>query len=108
MFGLEVLVSQCDELVTSLGRNSDKAWETAGGGSHKLDIKLKSTLGNADPKGTFLSQLPIDVGKLSKLLDSGDFTDVELSVDGEDEVVRAHKLILSAWSHPLAKVRFLK
>ncbi|CAM6116675.1 unnamed protein product [Calypogeia fissa] len=103
-FGLELLVSQChDELTNSIGRDSEDVTESCGE-SRKLDIELKNILGKPDLEGSFLSQLPIDQVKLSNLFDSGDYADVELSVEGQKEVVRAHRLILSAWSRPFAKM----
>lgn len=101
------MASQCEELINVIRRDSDDVWETVGE-SRKVDIELKNILGKSDPDGFFLSQVPIDLGRLGELVDTGDYTDVELSVDGERQVVRAHRLILSAWSRPFAKVGFLQ
>ncbi|BBM99480.1 hypothetical protein MPTK1_1g21560 [Marchantia polymorpha subsp. ruderalis] len=99
-FGIEELVSQCEKLQNKPKSLSDerlKYDKGAGNFTIRYAEKLETT-------GAFLSQLPIDPLKLSQLYKNGTCSDVDLSVDGFDELVRAHRLILSAWSNPFAKM----
>ncbi|KAL3700362.1 hypothetical protein R1sor_018384 [Riccia sorocarpa] len=101
-FGMEQLVSQCQKLRKEKERDSNEGSDKDSGSSkNKWMIRCMEKL---ETTGAFLSQLPIDRRKLIDLYENGTCSDVELYVDGIDEVVRAHRLILSAWSNPFVKM----
>lgn len=104
-FGIEELVSQCEKLQKKSDSDVGQGSKSKGGAiEDNLTIRFAEKL---ETTGAFLSQLPIDRQKLIDLYKNGTYSDVELSVDGIDELIRAHRLILSAWSHPFAKVGLL-
>ena len=52
----------------------------------------------------FLSGLPVNTQRLKELHLSGEYTDVEIYVEGHGLAARSHKIILGLWSVPFAKV----
>uniref|UniRef100_A0A1D1Y745 BTB/POZ domain-containing protein At2g30600 n=1 Tax=Anthurium amnicola TaxID=1678845 RepID=A0A1D1Y745_9ARAE len=54
--------------------------------------------------GIFPSELPLDIQKLRHFLITCDHTDVSIHINGHGLIARAHKLILSVWSAPFAKM----
>lgn len=52
-----------------------------------------------------LAQVPLNAERLLNFLDTEQFADVALSAGGQGEVIRAHRVVLSAWSAPLCRVR---
>lgn len=53
---------------------------------------------------TFPFGLPINVQKLKKLHSAGEYSDANIYVEGYGLVARPHKVILSLWSVPFAKM----
>lgn len=52
----------------------------------------------------FSSGLPLNLQKLREFLLSGEYSDVNIYVEGLGQAVKSHKVILSLWSVPFAKV----
>ena len=48
--------------------------------------------------------LPINVQKLKQLHSVGEYSDINIYIDGHGLAVQSHKIILSLWSVPFAKV----
>ncbi|KAI9200663.1 hypothetical protein LWI28_011349 [Acer negundo] len=48
--------------------------------------------------------LPINVQKLKQLHSVGEYSDINIYIDGHGLVVKSHKIILSLWSVPFAKM----
>ncbi|KAH7291551.1 hypothetical protein KP509_29G021400 [Ceratopteris richardii] len=94
-FGLESLTSECNRVRSGW---IDNAGETI------VNLEFKAV---AEASGCFIStfsNIPIDSSKLEALFCKGENTDVEILVGGSEFVMKAHKLILSAWSVPLLKM----
>ena len=51
-----------------------------------------------------LARLPLSKDRLLKFLDTEQYSDVTLCTEGQGEVIRAHRIVLSAWSAPLCRV----
>lgn len=47
---------------------------------------------------------PLNVQKVGEFLSNGEHSDINIYVNGHGLVAKGHKLILSLWSAPLAKV----
>ncbi|XP_061971911.1 BTB/POZ domain-containing protein At2g30600-like isoform X2 [Populus nigra] len=52
----------------------------------------------------FPSQLPINVQRLKQLLSTGDYSDINIYIEGHGLVAQPHKVILSLWSVPFSKM----
>ncbi|KAL4186491.1 hypothetical protein AMTRI_Chr09g34160 [Amborella trichopoda] len=96
-FEVAALVKRCEELVNrSKSRNillePDKKHE------------IVHTSFKAHRCTVFPCELPIDVLKLKQLLINGEHSDVDIYIDGKGLIARCHKLILSLWSIPFAKM----
>ncbi|KAJ6306208.1 hypothetical protein OIU78_021515 [Salix suchowensis] len=52
----------------------------------------------------FPSQLPINVQRLKQLRMTGDFSDINIYIEGHGLVAQTHKVILSLWSVPFSKM----
>ncbi|KAG6704623.1 hypothetical protein I3842_07G141300 [Carya illinoinensis] len=53
---------------------------------------------------TFPSGLPVNVQKLKQLLLTGKYSDVKIDIEGHGFVAQPHKIVLSLWSFPFAKM----
>uniref|UniRef100_A0A0C9RL84 TSA: Wollemia nobilis Ref_Wollemi_Transcript_12672_3093 transcribed RNA sequence n=1 Tax=Wollemia nobilis TaxID=56998 RepID=A0A0C9RL84_9CONI len=92
-FGVESLVAQCEQMKDTSFRED-----------HKLEILDSSPLKLLQKRPALSSDLPIDLQKLKHLLETGDYSDVDIYIEGHGLVARAHKLMLSVWSAPFAKM----
>lgn len=99
-FGLNSLVLQCRELKAAVAEEAEVGvtMET------KLDITYQSPVTVFQDHSTCALNIPVNAAVLVQHLDSGEFSDVDLLVEDYGTVARAHRLILSAWSEPFAKV----
>ncbi|KAJ6680911.1 hypothetical protein OIU74_019402 [Salix koriyanagi] len=52
----------------------------------------------------FPSQLPINVQRLKQLRTTGDYSDINIYIEGHGLVAQTHKVILSLWSVPFSKM----
>ena len=98
-FGVESLVVQCEQM-------KDALKDTPLRKDHKLELLHSSPVTFLRNCPTFSYDLPIDVQKLKNLLETGKYSDVDVYIEGHGLVVQAHKLVLSVWSAPFAKVIF--
>jgi hypothetical protein len=90
-------VKCCEEIIISL--EVDKNFSASG----KL-LKLSSS-GFQDHKfGSSPLKGPINSQKIGQFLANGKYSDINIYVNGHGLVAKGHKLILSLWSMPLAKV----
>lgn len=67
-------------------------------------VKITNLSSHIQQFGTFPHEVPLDVGKLKYFLDTGEHSDVNLHIEGHGLVAQSHKLVLSLWSSPFAKV----
>lgn len=93
-FGLHSLVQQCEQHRSALNVPDQ---------SRIVEFPfLSGTVGKYALASPLM--IPVVVEKLKKLWENEEFCDVELLLDGFGRVTSAHKLVLSAWSTPFAKV----
>ena len=72
-----------------------------------MELTYQSPVTVFQEQSTCALNIPVNPAVLVQHLDSGEFSDVELLVEDYGTVARVHRLILSAWSEPFAKVRVL-
>lgn len=96
-FGVESLVVQCEQMKDALKDTSLRK-------DHKLELLHSSPVTFLRNCPAFSSDMPIDVQKLKKLLETGEYSDVDIYIEGHGLVVQTHKLVLSVWSAPFAKM----
>lgn len=94
-FGVETLASQCKELA------NDRANKIP---TSTVQVLHRSGVQSVDTRSGFSADAPVDPSKLREFFVNQEYTDVELSIVGYDMALRAHKLVLSAWSDPFAKM----
>ena len=99
-FGVQSLVVQCEQMKDALREKLLRK-------DHKLELfhSIHITFLRNCPDFSF--DMPIDVKKLEKLLEIGEYSDIDIYIEGHGLVVQAQKLVLSVWSAPFSKVVFL-
>eukprot|EP01018_Ginkgo_biloba_P004223 Gb_09011 [translate_table: standard] len=95
-FGVESLVVQCEQM-------KDAFKDTSFDGDHKLELMHTNPVHFLRHRPAFSSDIPIDVQKLEHLLQTGEYSDVDVYIEDYGLVARVHKLVLSVWSAPFAK-----
>jgi len=96
-FKVEPLVKCCKEVIVSL--EADKKFSASG------KLLTLSSSGFQDRKicsSPFKS--PVNSQKIGQFLANGKYSDINIYVNGHGLVAKGHKLILSLWSMPLAKM----
>ncbi|KAI5075302.1 hypothetical protein GOP47_0009378 [Adiantum capillus-veneris] len=95
-FGLDSLSSQCEtpeQIDDSIASKSCLNLEY----NHGVE-------GSLEASSAFSDGSPIDSSKLQAFFGTSELTDLEIMLDGCHSVIRVHKIVLSAWSHPLLKM----
>ena len=96
-FKVEPLVKCCKEVIVSL--EADKKFSASG------KLLTLSSSGFQDRKiGSSPFKSPVNSQKIGQFLANGKYSDINIYVNGHGLVAKGHKLILSLWSMPLAKV----
>nr|CAB3466660.1 unnamed protein product [Digitaria exilis]CAB3469147.1 unnamed protein product [Digitaria exilis] len=95
-FKVKQLVNCCNEITDCL--EVDKLYE-----SGKI-LKLSSSRFQDHKFDSFPLKAPVNVQKIGQFLAKGKHSDINIYVDGHGLVAKGHKLILSLWSVPLAKM----
>lgn len=102
-FGLKCLASRCEQLnLASMTREDNKLKMSEE--DLKVEIMYQSSVFREE-QATYPLSVPLNTAKLLQLLESGEFSDVEVTIADHGKVAMAHRLILSTWSEPFAKVR---
>eukprot|EP00252_Welwitschia_mirabilis_P001809 TRINITY_DN11746_c0_g1_i2.p1 TRINITY_DN11746_c0_g1~~TRINITY_DN11746_c0_g1_i2.p1 ORF type:complete len:508 (-),score=90.66 TRINITY_DN11746_c0_g1_i2:1481-3004(-) len=96
-FGVESLVLQCEQMKEAL---KDKF----AGEDQKVELLHSNPVTFSRNHPSLSSDLPVNVQRLKSLLETGDYSDVKIYIEGHGLVAEAHKLVLSAWSTPFAKM----
>lgn len=52
----------------------------------------------------FPNKLPIDIRRLNSFRLTGEYSDVDIYVEGQAQVAQSHRIILGLWSAPFTKV----
>ncbi|XP_039805740.1 BTB/POZ domain-containing protein At2g30600-like isoform X2 [Panicum virgatum] len=96
-FKVEPLVKCCKEVIVSL--EADKKFSASG------KLLTLSSSGFQDRKiGSSPFKSPVNSQKIGQFLANGKYSDINIYVNGHGLVTKGHKLILSLWSMPLAKM----
>lgn len=106
-FGLNCLVLQCRQLKLAVAEEVEFGESVSSQEDAKLELTYQSAATVFQDQSTRAINIPVNAAVLVQHLDSGEFSDVDLLVEDYGVVARAHRLILSAWSEPFAKVRSL-
>ncbi|KAI3834318.1 hypothetical protein MKX03_030125 [Papaver bracteatum] len=96
-FEVMPLVKQCEEITDRFKLNK-KLFDSG----RRVEILHPCSLPQRCT--VFPFELPIDVQRLKQWLSTGEFSDVEIHIDGHGLVARSHKLILSLWSAAFTKM----
>ena len=98
-FQVSSLIKQCEEIIDHFKTNK-KLFDSG----KKVEISTKSYQGLQS--GIIPGEVPVVMCNLKKFLATNEYSDVNIYVKGQGLVARAHKLVLSLWSAPFAKVCF--
>uniref|UniRef100_A0A2C9TZG3 BTB domain-containing protein n=1 Tax=Manihot esculenta TaxID=3983 RepID=A0A2C9TZG3_MANES len=96
-FEVMPLVKQCGEIVERFKLNK----KLFGPGSN---VELSNPNSRPHCYTAFPFGLPIDVIKLKQLYSAGEYSDVNMYIEGHGLVAQPHRVILSLWSVPFAKM----
>lgn len=96
-FGVVTLYQQCDKMMERFKLNK-KLFDSG------RRIEISYPISRAPYGSVFLNKLPIDVKKLSNFQNTGEYSDVEIYIEGYGEVTHSHRIVLGLWSVPFTKV----
>ncbi|XP_042448788.1 BTB/POZ domain-containing protein At2g30600-like [Zingiber officinale] len=96
-FKVSELDKQCEEIMKGF-EISNKILDSGN------TVKITNLSSHIQQFSTFPHEVPLDVGKLKHFLDTGEHSDVNLHIEGHGLVAQSHKLVLSLWSSPFAKM----
>lgn len=96
-FEVMPLVKQCQEMIGRFKSNKNLFHS---GKNVELSYPSSRPHSTVFPFG-----LPVNIQKLKQLPITGEYSDVKIYIDCNGLAVQAHKVILSLWSIPFAKVR---
>ncbi|OVA19556.1 BTB/POZ-like [Macleaya cordata] len=96
-FEVMPLVKQCEEITDRFKLNK-KLFDSG------KKVEISHPCSRPQRCMVFPFELPINVQRLKQWLSTGDFSDLEIYIDGHGLVARSHKLILSLWSAAFTKM----
>lgn len=96
-FEVSALAKQCDELMERFKLNK-KLFDSG----KSVEISYPNSRLNCP--AVFLNKIPIDIKRLNSFLLTGEYSDVDIYVEGHDLVAQSHRVILGLWSAPFTKV----
>lgn len=96
-FQVYPLIKQCEEITERFKMNK-KLFDSG------KKVEISSQNYQEWQSGSLPGKVPVAVNNLMKFLVTGEHSDVNIYVEGHGLVARSHKLILSMWSSPFAKV----
>ncbi|XP_023923175.1 BTB/POZ domain-containing protein At2g30600 [Quercus suber] len=96
-FEVMSLVKQCEQNIERFKLNK-KLFDSG----KSVELSYPST--RTHYCATFPLGLPVNIQKLRQLLITGKYSDVNIYIEGHGLVAQAHKVILSLWSVPFAKM----
>lgn len=100
-FGATSLVKQCEEAIERFKQNK-KLFDCGKNVEISYPNSQPQCGGPAFPVG-----LPVNVQRLQQFYISGEYADVDISIEGHGLIARSHKVILGLWSLPFMKVFML-
>lgn len=96
-FKVKPLVKRCEEIIDCL-KMDNKLSESS------KNVEVSSSGSQAHQFDYFPFKAPVSVQKIKQFLANGEHSDINIYVSGQGLVAQAHKLILSLWSMPFAKM----
>lgn len=96
-FEVNSLAKKCEEFIERFKLNK-KLFDSA----KSIEILYPSSrphYGESFPSG-----VPVDINKLKRFYVTGEYSDVEIHIEGYDTFFRSHKVLLSLWSVPFTKM----
>lgn len=96
-FEVNSLAKKCDESIEHFKLNK-KLFDSA----KSIEISYPSSRPYCG--ASFPSGVPVDISKLKSFFVTGEYSDVEIHIEGYDPYFRSHKVLLSLWSVPFTKV----
>ena len=96
-FEVNSLAKKCDEFIERFKINK-RLFDSA----NSVEILYPSSRPHCGV--SFPSGVPLDLNKLKSYYISGEYSDVEIHIEGHDLFFRSHKVLLSLWSVPFTKV----
>jgi hypothetical protein len=97
-FKVKPLVKRCEEMIYCLTKMGNKLSASSN------NLQVSSSGSQAHQVDYLPFKAPVCVKKIKQFLASGEHSDINIIVSGHGLVAQAHKLILSLWSMPFAKV----
>lgn len=97
-FKVKPLIKRCEEMLDCLTKMDNNISAS----SKKLEVSCSGS--QAHQVDYFPFKAPVSVQKIKQFLASGEHSDINIFVSGQGLVAQAHKLVLSLWSMPFAKV----
>lgn len=91
------LIKRCNE-ISDRFKTKRKLFDSG------MKVEILSSSCEVQQSGLFPLEEPAVVGKLKQFLANGEHSDVNIYVEGHGLLARSHKLILSMWSTPFAKM----
>ncbi|WOG97717.1 hypothetical protein DCAR_0417058 [Daucus carota subsp. sativus] len=96
-FEVNSLAKKCDEFIERFKINK-RLFDSA----NSVEILYPSSRPHCGV--SFPSGVPLDLNKLKSYYISGEYSDVEIHIEGHDLFFRSHKVLLSLWSVPFTKM----
>ncbi|CAH1446256.1 unnamed protein product [Lactuca virosa] len=97
-FGATSLVKQCEEVIERFKLNK-KLFDSG----KNIEISYPSSQPHCGV-APFPLGLPVNVQRLEQFHTTGEFSDVDVSIEGHGLIARSHKVILGLWSLPFMKM----
>ncbi|CAA3010178.1 BTB POZ domain-containing At2g30600 [Olea europaea subsp. europaea] len=96
-FEVMTLVKRCEETIERFKLNK-KLFNSG----KNVEISYQSSWLPCNT--VFPYRLPIDVKRLNHFRSTGEYSDVDIYIEGHGFVARSHKIILGLWSYPFTKM----
>ncbi|KAJ0967945.1 hypothetical protein J5N97_024862 [Dioscorea zingiberensis] len=96
-FQVSSLAKKCDEIIGRFKTNK-KLFDSG------TKVEITSSGSQVRQHAILPHELPIDVEKLKQFFVTGEHSDLNIYIEGHGLIARSHKVILSLWSVPFAKM----
>ncbi|XP_020242844.1 BTB/POZ domain-containing protein At2g30600 [Asparagus officinalis] len=96
-FQVSPLVKQCEEIIDRFKTNK-KLFDSG------KKVEIMSRIYHEWQSGIYPGTSPAVVSNLKKFLATGEHSDANIYIEGRGLVARSHKVVLSLWSAPFAKM----
>lgn len=92
------MVKQCEEVIERFKLNK-KLFDSG----KNIELSYPSSQPHSGV-ASFPLGLPVNVQRLEQFHTTGEFSDVDVSIEGHGLIARSHKVVLGLWSLPFMKV----